>query len=58
MTTDDHVRTLPVAVALLREQGTGVRWHVVMAGNVVLGAAVLAVFALAQRQIVRAVAAR
>ena len=58
MTTDDHVRTLPVAVALLREQGTGVRWHVVMAGNVVLSAPVLAVFALAQRQIVRAVAAR
>jgi sn-glycerol 3-phosphate transport system permease protein len=58
MTTDDRVRTLPVAVALLREQGTGVRWHVVMAGNVVLSAPVLAVFALAQRQIVRAVAAR
>jgi sn-glycerol 3-phosphate transport system permease protein len=58
MTTDDQVRTLPVAVALLREQGTGVRWHVVMAGNVVLSAPVLAVFAIAQRQIVRAVAAR
>ncbi len=58
MTTDDHVRTLPLAVALLREQGTGVRWHVVMAGNVVLSAPVLAVFALAQRHIVRAVAAR
>ena len=58
MTTDDSVRTLPVAVALLSEQGTGVRWHVVMAGNVVLSAPVLAVFALAQRQIVRAVAAR
>ncbi|NUO52859.1 MAG: carbohydrate ABC transporter permease [Polyangiaceae bacterium] len=58
MTTDDTNRTLPVAVALLREQGTGVRWHVVMAGNVVLSAPVLAVFALTQRQIVRAVAAR
>jgi sn-glycerol 3-phosphate transport system permease protein len=34
MTTDDNVRTLPLAIALLREQGTGVRWHVVMAGNV------------------------
>ena len=56
MTTDDHVRTLPVAIALLREQGTGVRWHVVMAGNVVLSMPILAVFALAQRQIVRAVA--
>ncbi|HTJ81174.1 MAG TPA: carbohydrate ABC transporter permease [Polyangiaceae bacterium] len=56
MTTDDHVRTLPLAIALLREQGTGVRWHVVMAGNVVLSAPILAVFAIAQRQIVRAVA--
>ena len=34
MTTDDAVRTLPLGVALLREQGTGVRWHIVMAGNV------------------------
>jgi sn-glycerol 3-phosphate transport system permease protein len=58
MTTDDEVRTLPLAIALLREQGTGVRWHVVMAGNVVLSAPILAVFAIAQRQIVRAVAAR
>ncbi len=56
MTTDDSVRTLPLAVALLREQGTGVRWHVVMAGNVVLSAPILAVFAIAQRHIVRAVA--
>jgi sn-glycerol 3-phosphate transport system permease protein len=56
MTTDDSVRTLPVAVALLREQGTGVRWHVVMAGNVVLSMPVLAVFAAAQKQIMRAVA--
>lgn len=58
MTTDDSVRTLPLAVALLREQGTGVRWHVVMAGNVVLSAPVLLVFAIAQRHIVRAVAGR
>lgn len=56
MTTDDQNRTLPLAIALLREQGTGVRWHIVMAGNVILSAPVLAVFALAQRQIVRAVA--
>ena len=58
MTTDDHVRTLPLAVALLREQGTGVRWHIVMAGNVILSLPVLAVFAAAQRQILRAVTAR
>ncbi|APR83454.1 sugar ABC transporter, permease protein [Minicystis rosea] len=58
MTTGDEVRTLPLAIALLREQGTGVRWHIVMAGNVLLSAPVLAVFAVAQRQILRAVTAR
>ncbi len=58
MTTDDSVRTLPLAVALLREQGTGVRWHIVMAGNVILSLPVLALFALAQQRILRAVTAR
>ena len=57
MTTDDAVRTLPLGVALLREQGTGVRWHIVMAGNVVLSAPVLALFAVAQRHLLRAVGA-
>jgi sn-glycerol 3-phosphate transport system permease protein len=55
MTTDDSVRTLPLGIALLREQGTGVRWHIVMAGNVVLSAPVLALFAAVQRHLVRAV---
>jgi sn-glycerol 3-phosphate transport system permease protein len=55
MTTDDSVRTLPLGVALLREQGTGVRWHIVMAGNVVLSAPVLALFAIAQKHLMRAV---
>ncbi len=58
MTTDDEVRTMPLAVALLREQGTGVRWHIVMASNVILSAPALAVFAFAQRHLLRAVAAR
>jgi len=58
MTTDDTVRTLPLAVALLREQGTGVRWHIVMAGNVILSLPILALFALTQRRILRAVTAR
>jgi sn-glycerol 3-phosphate transport system permease protein len=57
MTTDDDVRTLPLGVALLREQGTGVRWHIVMAGNVLLSAPVLAIFALAQKHLLNAVAA-
>jgi sn-glycerol 3-phosphate transport system permease protein len=55
MTTDDRVRTLPLWVALLREQGTGVRWHIVMAGNVVLSAPVLALFAFVQKDLLRAV---
>lgn len=58
MTTDDRIRTVPVGIALLREQGTGVRWHLVMAGNVILSAPILAVFAMAQRHLVRAVATR
>jgi sn-glycerol 3-phosphate transport system permease protein len=58
MTTDDQVRTLPLGIALLREQGTGVRWHIVMAGNVLLSAPALLVFALAQRHLVRAVSSR
>lgn len=58
MTTDDDVRTLPLAVALLREQGTGIRWHIVMAGNVILSAPILALFAVAQQRILRAVTAR
>lgn len=58
MTTGDSVRTLPLGVALLREQGTGVRWHIVMAGNVVLSLPVLALFALVQQHLVRAVRAR
>jgi sn-glycerol 3-phosphate transport system permease protein len=55
MTTSDRVRTLPLGIALLREQGTGVRWHIVMAGNVVLSVPVLALFAVAQKHLVRGV---
>ncbi len=58
MTTDESVRTLPLGIALLREQGTGVRWHIVMAGNVILSAPVLLVFALAQKHLLRAVTSK
>ena len=58
LTTDERVRTLPLAIALLREQGTGVRWHLVMAGNVLLSLPALAVFAAAQRHLLRAVTVR
>jgi sn-glycerol 3-phosphate transport system permease protein len=54
MTTTDAVRTLPVGVAMLREEGTGARWHIIMAGSMFVVAPVLAVFAVAQRHIVRA----
>lgn len=58
MTTDDAVRTLPLGIALLREQGTGVRWHIVMAGNVLLSAPALLVFAAAQKYLLRATTSR
>jgi sn-glycerol 3-phosphate transport system permease protein len=54
MTTDDAVRTLPVGVAMLREEGTGARWHIIMAGSMFVVAPVLLVFAVAQRHIIRA----
>jgi sn-glycerol 3-phosphate transport system permease protein len=58
MTTDDAVRTLPLGVALLREQGTGVRWHIIMAGNTVLSLPVLVLFAFAQKHLTRSVTGR
>ncbi len=54
MTTTEHVRTLPVGVAMLREEGTGARWHIIMAGSMFVIAPALLVFAVAQRQIIRA----
>lgn len=58
MTTDDAVRTLPLGIALLKEPGSGVRWHVVMAGNVILSVPVLVLFAIAQKHLVRGVGGR
>jgi len=53
MTVDDSVRTLPLGVALLREQGAGVRWHIVMAGNTLLSLPALALFAVGQKYLLR-----
>jgi sn-glycerol 3-phosphate transport system permease protein len=53
MTVDDSVRTLPLGVALLREQGSGVRWHIVMAGNALLSLPALALFAIFQKHLLR-----
>jgi sn-glycerol 3-phosphate transport system permease protein len=54
MTTNEAVRTLPIGVAMLREEGTGARWHIIMAGSLLVVAPVLVVFAVAQRHIIRA----
>ncbi len=54
MTTTEAVRTLPIGVAMLREEGTGARWHIIMAGSMFVVAPVLLVFAVAQRHIIRA----
>jgi sn-glycerol 3-phosphate transport system permease protein len=53
MTVDDSVRTLPLGIALLREQGAGVRWHVVMAGSTLLSLPALALFAIGQKHLLR-----
>jgi sn-glycerol 3-phosphate transport system permease protein len=55
MTMDDRVRTLPLGIVLLREQGTGMRWNIVMAGNVLLALPPLVLFALAQKRLMRGV---
>lgn len=54
MTTNDAVRTLPIGVAMLREEGTGARWHIIVAGSMFVVAPVLVVFVVAQRHIIRA----
>jgi len=54
MTTNEAVRTLPIGVAMLREEGTGDKWHVIMAGSMFVVAPVLLVFVVAQRHIIRA----
>src|SRR5438034_10373606 len=52
MTTNDAVRTLPIGVAMLREEGTGDRWHIIMAGSMFVVAPVLVVFAVVQRHLI------
>ena len=54
MTTNDAVRMLPIGVAMLREEGTGDRWHVIMAGSLFVVGPVLVAFVVAQRHIIRA----
>lgn len=54
MTTNETVRTLPLGVALLREEGTGSRWHIIMAGNMFVVVPMLITFLFAQRHVIRA----
>lgn len=54
LTTKDTVRTLPVGIASLRNIESGVNFHVLMAGNVMLVIPILIVFILAQKQIIKA----
>lgn len=53
-TTTDAVRTLPVGISSLIKTETGVNYHILMAGNVLLIAPVLVVFFFAQKQIIKA----
>jgi sn-glycerol 3-phosphate transport system permease protein len=53
MTTNETVRTLPLGVALLREEGTGARWHIIMAGNMFVVVPMILAFLAAQRQFIR-----
>ena len=54
MTTKADVRTLPVGIASLRMTESGINYHIMMAGNVILVIPVLIVFFIAQKQIIKA----
>ena len=55
LTTDEIVRTLPMAVSGLLSVGDGmIHWNVVMAGNVFLFAPMLIIYLLANRSIKQA----
>ena len=54
LTTKDTVRTLPVGIASLRQIESGINYHVLMAGNVMLVIPIIIAFVLAQKQIIKA----
>jgi sn-glycerol 3-phosphate transport system permease protein len=54
LTTNNTVRTLPVGITSLNIVDGGVKYHVLMAGNLLLVAPVLVVFFFAQKQIIKA----
>jgi sn-glycerol 3-phosphate transport system permease protein len=54
MTTNDTVRTLPVGIVSLRLVESGINYHTVMAGNVILIIPILIVYVIAQQHIIKA----
>lgn len=54
MTTNDNVRTLPLGVSMLRSTMDGIRWNVLMAGNIILVFPIIVVFIIAQKRIIEA----
>ncbi len=53
LTTENAARTLPVGIVSLKNSENGLPHHIIMAGNMILAAPVLAVFFAAQKQIIR-----
>jgi sn-glycerol 3-phosphate transport system permease protein len=54
LTTNNAVRTLPVGITSLRITEGGIKYHILMAGNVLLALPVLIAFFFAQKQIIKA----
>ena len=54
LTTNNTVRTLPVGIAALKAAEGGIKYHILMAGNVLLVIPVLVAFFIAQKQVIRA----
>ncbi len=54
ITTTDAVRTLPLGVAALRTVDSGITYHTVMAGNVLMILPIAVAFIIAQKQIIKA----
>ncbi|MDR1965460.1 MAG: carbohydrate ABC transporter permease [Synergistaceae bacterium] len=54
LTTNNAVRTLPVGITSLNIVDGGVKYHILMAGNLLLVAPVLVAFFFAQKQIIKA----
>jgi sn-glycerol 3-phosphate transport system permease protein len=51
MTNSDAIRTLPVGIVNLKDTESIKSWHVIMAGNMILVAPILAIYTLASKHI-------